>query len=99
MRALFAVLALLLLAATASARPLPGLPVQVTVGTTLPSDGCADCVGASASAGTSVPDCYDCGGVGVGAGVAHDGDGTTVWAKACKGGFVYVCPVDESLTV
>lgn len=98
MRALLAVLALVLLATTASAGP--GIPVGHSLAVTPPSNGCETCVGVEAAVYTVEPSgCYDCGGVGAGAGVEHDADGTTVSAVVCRGGFVYICPVDESLTV
>lgn len=99
--ALLASLAFLtVLAPSASAAQCPPVCVGAGVQPTLPSDGCGDCVGVQAQVYTIEPaGCYDCGGVGAAVGVEHDGDGTTVSALVCRGGFVYICPVDEEVTV
>ena len=94
MRALLAVLALLLLATTASARQLPEVPVRGSTSYELPSEDCPDCAGATVTAGTYVPDCNDCSGVGTGVSVETSDDGVGGWAKLCQTGFVYTCPVD-----
>lgn len=99
MRAFLVVLCLVILASTATARPAPELPIRSHVSYALPSDDCGDCVGASASAGTYVPGCYDCDGVGAGASLENDDDGTTAVLRVCKTGFVYLCVVDEDVTV
>jgi hypothetical protein len=103
MRAFLATLGLLLLtlaASPASAAKCPPVCVGAGYEATLPSDGCGDCVGVEAHAGT-IPQsgCADCDAVGGGVGAEHDGDGTTASAKVCKSGFVYVCLVDEEITV
>src|SRR5687767_4891164 len=99
MRAFLVVLCLVMLASTATARPAPEVPVRTNVVYTLPSEDCGDCASVSASIGTYVPDCYDCDGVGAGASVSNDADGTTATLRVCKSGFVYMCVVDESVTV
>ena len=97
MRAFLVVLCLVILASTATARPLPEVPVRTNVAYTLPSEDCGDCVGASASAGTYVEGCYDCDGVGAGASVSNDEDGPTASLRMCKTGFVYMCVVDVTV--
>ena len=96
MRAFVVLAAILLAATTASAGP--ALPVGYSLDVTEPSAGCGTCVGAEAAVYTVEPaGCYDCGGVGAAVGAQHDGDGTTASAKVCRGGFVYICPVDVTL--
>jgi hypothetical protein len=99
--ALFALLALLsVLSPSATAAQCPPVCVGAGVQPTLPSDGCGECVGAAAQVYTIEPDgCADCGGVGAGVGAEHDEDGTTVSAKVCRGGIVYICVVDEEFTL
>lgn len=76
----------------------PGAPVTGSYDATLPSDDCPDCVGASVAAGTTnPPNCADCTTLGAGAGVERDEDGTEASAKLCRGGFIYICPVDETV--
>lgn len=101
MRALLAVLALVLLATTASAGPTgPDNPIGYRVAVDPLDASCPTCVGAEASVYTVEPDnCADCGGVGATVGAENDADGTTVGATVCRGGFVYICPVDEEITV
>lgn len=96
-----AALALLtVLAPPAAAAQCPPVCVGAGVQPTLPSDGCGDCAGVAAQVYTIEPEgCNDCGGIGVGAGAQHDGDGTTVSVRACRGGIVYICLVDEEVTV
>ena len=97
MRALLAVFVLLLLATTVSARPLPEVPVRGSASYELPSEDCPDCAGATLTAGTYVPDCMDCSGVGAGASLETSDGGVEGWVKVCQTGFVYTCPVDVTL--
>lgn len=106
MRALPALLSLLavfllsLLASPASAAQCPPVCAGVGAQPTLPSGDCLDCAGVQVSVYTIEPKgCYDCGGIGVAVGAEHDEDGTTVSALACRGGFVYICVIDEEVTV
>ena len=101
MRIALPLLALLALAVPpATAAKCPPACVAAGVEPTLPSDGCGDCAGATVYAHTLPPTgCYDCDTVGVAVGAGNDDDGTTVSVKACKGGFVHICVIDEEVTV
>jgi hypothetical protein len=100
MRILLALATLAALAPSATAAQCPPACVGEGVQLTLPSDGCGDCVGVAVHVETLEPEgCFDCGGVGAAASVQHDGDGTTVSVLVCRGGFVVICPVDQTLTV
>jgi hypothetical protein len=98
--ALAALLAVSALAPSAAAAQCPPVCVYVHPAATLPSASCPDCLGLAVSAGTLEPaGCNDCGGIGAEASVEHGNGATTVSALVCRGGFVVICPVDETLTV
>ncbi len=85
------------LAAPAMAGPAP---VQAGYEIDAPGRDCLDCAGASVWVAQTEPkNCYDCGGIGVAAGVSNDDEGTHVDASVCRGGFVYFCIVDIHRTV
>jgi hypothetical protein len=99
--ALAVLLAACALAPSATAAQCPPVcPGLVSVGLTLPSPSCGDCVGADVTAATPEPaGCNDCGGIGAEASIQHEAGTTTVSLLACRGGFVVICPVDETLTL
>lgn len=103
MRILLALASLLALAAfapCAAAADCPPACIGAGVQVTYPTDACGDCVGVAVQADLLEPaGCSDCGGVVGAASVEHAGGSTTVSALVCRGGFVVVCPVDQSITV
>jgi hypothetical protein len=99
--ALAVLLAAAALAPSATAAQCPPIcPGLVSVTPTLPSASCGDCVGVDVTVSTPEPaGCNDCGGIGAEASVQHDGDGTTASLLVCRGGFVVICPVDQTLSL
>jgi hypothetical protein len=98
--ALATLLALASLAPAATAAQCPPVCVTAGVSPTTPTPSCGDCIGLDAHAGILAPSgCADCTTLGAHVGVQHDGSGTTVSAQVCRGGFIYICPVDEDITV
>ena len=71
--------------------------MRTTLDHDLPSQQCLDCAGLTVTAGTYVPGCMDCSGVGAGASVETGDDGVDGWVRVCQTGFIYTCPVDVTL--
>ncbi|GEM_PF-3887668 len=93
--------AALLLVALAFLTPLAAasqdLGVSVGATPTLPTASCPTCLGVDAHAGVgNVAGCFDCPTLGAEASVQTDGSAVTGHILVCRGGFVYVCLVDES---
>lgn len=95
MRILLALALLLVAAAVAPSATAAQCPPACVYAYVEPSGN-----GVTVGAGTLDPaGCYDCGGVGAEASVQHVDGETTVSLLVCRGGFVVICPVDQSITV
>ncbi len=93
MRALMLVLLLVTLLPMAQARDLP---VEYDYDVHADRDG----VSADVTVAQTYPDnCADCGGIGVNAGGDASRDGAGAHASVCRGGFFYICVVDEDVRV